>query len=120
MKPNLLSAPPTFFRLTRLRCSSLRWSLLRLNPSLRIFRFARCGGSWPAARLRSCAIIVEKLEGGEAAVKRQHHLASFDLTDLPSVDVVADLRAQQFSVGARANDGARALSVHHDAEQNEV
>ena len=118
MKPNLLSAPSMFSRLTGLRRTGLRWSLLRLNPSLRIFRFARCG--WPAGRLRSPAIIVEKLEGGEAAVKRQHHLASFDLTDLPSVDVVADLRAQDFLVRPGANDGAGALPVHHNTEKNEV
>src|SRR5712664_3311064 len=117
MKPNLLSAPSTFFRLTGLRCTSLRWSLLRLNLSLRIFRSLRRRAT---ASIRFAAIIVEKLEGGEAAIKRQHHLAPFDLTDLPSVDVVADLRTQQFSAGARANDRARALAVHHDAEQNQV
>src|SRR5712671_6690991 len=118
MKLNLFSAPSMFSRLTGLRRTGLRWSLLRLNPSLRIFRFARCG--WPAGRLRSPAIIVEKLEGGEAAVKRQHHLASFDLTDLPSFDLIADLCAQDFLVRPGANDGAGALPVHHNTEKNEV
>jgi len=106
MKPNLLSAPSTFLRLTGLRCTSLRWSLLRLNLSLRIFRSLRRRAT---ASIRFAAIIVEKLESGEAAVKRQHHLASFDLTDLPSVDVVADLCAQDFLVRPGANDGAGAL-----------
>src|SRR5712664_4355045 len=117
MKPNLLSAPSTFFRLTGLRCTSLRWSLLCLNLSLRIFRSLRRRST---VSIRSPAIIVEKLEGGEAAVKRQHHLASFDLTDLPSVDVVADLRAQDFLVRSGANDGAGALPVHHNSEKNKV
>src|SRR5437879_3822874 len=113
MSSSLLSRPSTFSRLTGLWCSGLRWSLLYLNLSLQVFRFA----CW---RLRFSAIIAEEREGGEAPVKRQHHLASFDLADLPSIDLIADLCAYQFLVGARANDSAGALAIHHHTEENQI
>ena len=98
MSRSLLSRPSTLFRLNGLCCGDLRRILLCLHLSLRIFRLAnrRCS----SGRFRFPAIVTEEREGGEAAVKRQYHLASFDLADLPAIDLVADLCAYQFLVRA--------------------
>src|SRR5258706_10771395 len=113
MKPNLLSAPSRLSRLNGLWCTGRRWSLLHL----RTLRFVRRRSS---VSIRFPAVIVEKLEGGEAAVKRQHHLASFDLADLPSIELVADLRAYQFLLPAGTKDAAGALAIYHHTEDNQV
>ena len=61
-------------------------------------------------------IVAEQRERRKATVKRENKTAPFDLGDFPSADVVTDLDAVDF-LGARANNGARAFVIHHDAKQ---
>src|SRR5258708_13147653 len=59
--------------------------------------------------------IIEQRECGKAIVERQNQLASLDLGDFPAADIVADSRTHDLLLRAGANNRARALPVHHDA-----
>ena len=114
MKPNLVSALSRLCLLNKLQPAGRRRSLLHL----RILRPVRRGSS---VRTRPPALIVEEPVGDEAAVlRRQHHFAPIDLGYLPTVDVVAHLRAQQSLVRANLNNGAGVLAVHHHTQENNV
>jgi len=103
-------------RLAGLWCGGLCWYLLRLTLFLGSFQFI--SRHWRSGRLLFLTTVTKQREGGEAAIERQHHLASFDLANLPPVDVIANLRAQQFIVSA--NNGTRALAVDDNSEENQV
>jgi len=101
-----------------LRRGSRNQSLFRLDLLFGTSRLAslRC----TSGCVRPRAIIGKECKRGKPAILRKDHFASFDLTDLPSVDFVPDLCAQHLLVGARAHNRARVLAVHDDTEENQV
>src|SRR4029453_19100381 len=97
-----------WLRRARLRCARW-WSLTGNIACLRLV----------VARQLLRVFVAEQCERREAAVERENHPTSIDLSDFPAADVVADLYAISLRC-SRANQSTRTFIVHHDANQRQV
>jgi hypothetical protein len=88
-----------------------------------VYRLHAWSGIWRATSAITGAagtIAGEHRERGEAAVEKQNQTPPFDLGNLPATNVVTDSHTHNAGRRTGADNGARFIAIHHNAEQGNI